>query len=101
MKGFPKTFNTKRDVELCLETWPDMTKDFLQRLKDSRYTWLIDHKMNVEDTGVEDETHTVSKVYDEDGNIVEKYQMVWDEDPNARMFRLGYTVKEVDTLLNS
>ena len=99
MKGMPKTFNSKKDVEFCLNYWPEMTKDFLQKIKDSRKTWLIDHKMDLDETGVEDETHKVTEIYDENDNLTEKYQMIWDEDPNARLFRLGYTVEEVDALL--
>lgn len=101
MKGFPKTFNSKKDVELCLKMWPEMTKDFLQRLRDNRETWLIDHKMSLDEDGVEDDTHKVTEIYDENDNLDEKYQMVWDEDPNARLFRLGYTVEEVDNILNA
>ena len=99
MKGMPKTFNSKKDVEFCLQRWPEMTKDFLQKIKDSRNTWLIDHKMDLNEDGIEDETHKVTELYDEDGNLTEKYQMVWDEDPNARLFRLGFTVEEAEDLI--
>ena len=100
MKGFPKTFNTKKDVEFCLKEWPAQTKAFLQRILNNRYEWLIDHKLDSSEEGIEDETHKVSKIYDENGNVVERYQMVWEEDPNARLFRLGFTVNEVQNLLS-
>jgi hypothetical protein len=99
MKGFPKTFNTKKDVELCLEKWPRQTKAFLQRILDNRFEWLIDRKLDSTEEGVENDTHKVSVVYDEDGSMVERYQLEWKEDPNARLFRLGFTVDEAQELV--
>jgi len=99
MKGYPKQWNTKKDVQFSLECWPEQTKDALQKFLGNRFEWLIEKKLADGESGVEDETHRVREVTDEDGNVAERYQMVWAEDPNARLFRLGFTVKEVEELL--
>ena len=99
MRGMPQTWNSKRDVLHCLDHWPAQTKDALQRFIDSRYEWLIEKKLADGESGVEDDTHRVREVTDEDGNVIERYQLEWAEDPNARLFRLGFTVQEAQDIV--
>lgn len=99
MKGMPKTWNSKKDVMYCFDYWPNQTKEALQKFIDNRMEWLIDHKMTDTETGTEDDTHKVAKVTDEDDNVTERYQMVLQEDPNAKIFRLGFTIREATDLV--
>ena len=101
MKGMPKTWNTKKDVFYCLDHWPAQTKHALQQFLDSRMEWLIDHKLADDETGIEDDTHRVTEVMNEDGTVTERYQMVWREDPNAKLFRLGLTVDKVREIVDA
>lgn len=100
MKGSPKHFNTKKDVIITLNKWPEQTKDAIQRMLDNRYSWMIDSKLSESETGVEDDTHRIVEITDEEtGEVTERYQHVWQEDPNCQLFRLGFTVSEAEGLL--
>jgi len=100
MRGMPQTWNSKRDVLYCLDHWPTQAKHALQRFLDSRFEWIIVKKLADDESGVEDDTHRVREVTDEDGNVVERYQLEWKEDPNARLFRLGFTVDEAQNIVS-
>jgi hypothetical protein len=91
MRGMPKTWNTKQDVLLSLEHWPDETKAALQQLLDAKDDWLIVKKLTDGETGTEDATHRVREVTDESGTVVERYQEEYVEDPNGRIYRLGFS----------
>lgn len=100
MKGFPKHFNSKKDIIFCLDKWPEQVKNYLQTLLDNRHSWLIDYKMNLTETGIEDDTHTVREIYDDKTEeLTEKYQMIYKEDPNCKLFRLGFTVQQAQNLI--
>jgi hypothetical protein len=99
MKGFPKSFNTKKDVMLCLEQWPEKTKSYISAMLANRFAWLIEKQLAEGEAGVTDETHKVTEVRDEAGTVVERYQMAWEEDPTAQLFRLGFTVSEAEGLI--
>jgi len=101
MKGFPQTWNTKQDALYCLNHWPAQTKHALQRFLDNRMEWIITKKLADGESGIEDETHRVREVTDEDGNVVERYQLEWKEDTSARLFRLGFTVDEAEKLVDA
>ena len=99
MKGFPKHINTKQDVLQCMTKWPEQTKDFIQRMLDNRYSWMVDLKLGDNEAGVNDETHRVVEITNEEtGNIEERYQHIWKEDPNCKLFRLGLTVEEAEEI---
>lgn len=100
MKGFPKHFNTKKDVENCLTQWPERTKTVLQQMLDARFAWVIDRKLADDESGITDETHKITEVTDDADNVVERYQMKWEEDPSCQLFRLGLTVDEVETMID-
>lgn len=100
MKGFPQTWNTKQDVLLCLERWPEQTKQALRQFLDNRMDWMIQKKLADNEKGMEDKIRRVRQVADEDGTVVERYQMEWREDPNARLFRLGFTRDEAASIIS-
>ena len=95
MQGFPKYLNTKQDYLNCLQDFPEETKKELQNLIDSRYSWAITKVLAENDTGVTDNTH---KVIENNG---EKLQYEYVEDNNAKIFKLDFTVNEVEGLINA
>ena len=92
MRGFPKFFNTKQDVLHALELFPDQTKAHIQTLLDNRKLWV---QTEYAAPGVNDETHYTRT--DEAGNV---YQMEYRDDPNGGIFRLGFTVEELEAIVN-
>lgn len=92
MKGFPKHFNTKTDVLNALQLFPEETKAFCQRLLDNRKLWV---QVEYAAPGVNDETHYTRT--DEAGNT---YQMEYRDDPNGDIPRLGFTVEELEAIVN-
>lgn len=92
MRGFPKYLNTKQDYLNCLKDYPQETKVKLQDLLDTRFVWQ--DTAIIEIGGIMDETHRV--IDTEDG---EKIQQEYVEDERAELFRLGFTVKEVEELV--
>ena len=92
MRGFPKHFNTKQDIMNALTLFPAETKSYIQTLLDTRKLWV---QIEYTSPGVEDETHYVRT--DESGNF---YQMEYRDDPNGDIPRLGFTVEELEAIVN-
>ena len=92
MKGFPKHFNTKTDILNALQLFPEETKAFCQRLLDNRKLWV---QVEYTAPGINDESHYVRT--DEAGNV---YQMEYRDDPNGDIPRLGFTVEELEAIVN-
>ena len=94
MIGDPKHLNTRYDYEYVQEHFENW-KEYWQELYDSRMIWA-----NVElvGDGIEDETHRLIQSQDMEGNpitIQQKFQV----DPNAKLFRIGFTEGEVAAAL--
>lgn len=92
MRGFPKHFNTKQDVLNALELYPDETRAYCQTLLDTRKLWV---QVEYTAPGINDESHYVRT--DEAGNV---YQMEYRDDPNGDIPRLGFTVEELEGIVN-
>jgi hypothetical protein len=121
MKGFPEYFNIKQDVFNTLTEYPIETKAYLQKLLDERFNWLPTKtqkqeftisgkalsfnsakKLDKGEIAVIDETHREVKIEDDrTKEVIERYQEEYKEDPNCKLFRLGFTVKEVEGILNT
>lgn len=100
MHGFPKYLSTKQDVLNVMQEYPKQTKKFLQELLDTKDVWMLVRKLDLDEEGVQDETHKVVTNDDpETKDIVEKYQYEFKEDPNGTIFRMGFTVQEVQLLV--
>lgn len=100
MKGFPRHLNTKQDYVNLLPTYPERTRAELQRLLDERIAWVTTERLADEDEGLTDETHRVNTIEDDNGNVVERYQEQYMENPAAEIFRVGFSVAEVEDLIN-
>lgn len=99
MKGFPKTLSTKQDYEYVRENFPaEQWKPRWQNLLDERKNWFPTGQIESKEAGITDETHKVEEL--EDGNGSKIYiQMELMDDPNCKLFRLGFTVAEVEEAL--
>lgn len=90
MRGLPKFFNTKQDYLNCLSEFKSETKAELQKLLDYRFSWFDVEVLADPEKGLNDDTH----------RVVDDMQQELREDPNSRIFQLGFTVAEVEGLLN-
>ena len=101
MRGYPKTLQTREDYEYVLANF---TKDqYLQDFKDlliSRFDYIYQHNMADDEVVSDDIPHKILSQTDEKGNYVRQlYYRV--EVPTAKIFQLGYTVEEVEKIINS
>lgn len=93
MRGFPKHLNSKQDYLNCLTEFPQETKAELQRLLDNRFAWVDTAVLEDEEAGIVDDTHQVIET--DEGRI----QRELIEDTHSELFRLGFTVAEIQEML--
>lgn len=96
MQGFPKYLNSKADYLYIRDNFPkDKWQPFFQSLLDDHIQWFNTGEIAGE--GVTDDTHKV--VANEMNGETHKYQYELKEDVNCVLYRLGFTVEEVEKLL--
>lgn len=95
MRGFPKTISTKNDIQNLLPLYPEETREYLQKLLDTRFIWRSTGAIAEGTAGVQDATHRVMRTE----NGLEQFELV--EDENAKIFRLEFTVSEVEEMLKN
>lgn len=100
MRGFPKHMNTKQDYLNLKDKFPEETRAALQRLLDERIQWLDVGVLAKGEAGLEDKTHKIIEVELMEGGT-ERHQINYMKDPNARLYKLGVTVKEAENLISS
>lgn len=87
--------NTKQDYLNCLAMYPQEGKKQLQLLLTSRFAWFNTQVLLTNDTSlIQDETHRL--IENEDEFIYQEYI----EDTNSKLFKIGFTVTEVEGLIN-
>ena len=106
MRGAPKWFNTKQDVMNCLSSNNEeqiaAAKKFLQAILDNRFTHeVVREVLDTEDVQsiVLEDGQWLVETQDEDNPSVTHLVLQSVEDVNCRLFRLGFTIQEVQTLL--
>lgn len=103
MRGFPKYLATKQDYMNCLQMFPERTRAELRRLMADRFNWELVKELSDKSEGKEDDTHCVMEQERVNKKTGEKevyfVQLEKKEDKNARMFQLGFTVKEIESLM--
>jgi hypothetical protein len=100
MKVFPKFLNTKADYEYIKNNFPaEQWNPCWQHLLDERKNWFPTGSVESEEAGIIDATHKVVK-YESDGVVIFT-QMELQDDPNCNLYRLGFTVEEVEAALAS
>ncbi len=95
MRGFPKTISTKNDIQNLLQLFPNETREYLQKLLDARFVWRSTGAITEGAAGVQNATHRVMR--NESG--LEQFELV--EDQNAKIFRVGFSVAEVEEMLKN
>lgn len=103
MRGFPKWINTREDCEYIRKNfqpsdWVPVFQALLAGVKDWFYVKEVSDKAD----GIEDATHKLvesqsSPIEGEPKTIYIQYE--YRENPNAELFRFGYTVPEVEALV--
>jgi len=99
MRGIPKHLNTKFDYEYIKNQNLSGWETQYQALLDTRLNWFKTADLSPEDAGITDATHRVRTETDLNGVTI-KYQQELQEDPNCKLFRLGFTQAEVESVLN-
>lgn len=94
MRGPAKHLATKFDYNYVKDNFTNW-KDYWQELYDSRFMWADSELVG---DGVEDETHRLIQSQDEQENPL-TIQQVLQVDPNAKLFRIGFTEGEVAAAL--
>lgn len=96
MKGFPKWLNSKADYLYVKDNFPkEQWEDKFQALLDDRLSWF--NIGEITNDGITDDTHKV--VVSENMGESKKYQYELRENPDCTMYRLGFTVDELEALL--
>jgi len=96
MVGYPRWLNTKEDYDYVQkhfqkEQWlPDF-----QKLLDDSVKWINVKKLTKEADGIVDAKRKMEIVEKEDG-MKEYYQYELKDDPNCRLYKLGFTIEEVE-----
>ena len=98
MNGFPSVLSTKKDYLNCLKLYPEETKAKLRSLLADRFYWVETKKLSKKEQGIEDEDHRIGVCIDGDGKET-YFQLERREDKRARLFRLRFTVAEVEALI--
>jgi hypothetical protein len=106
MRGAPKWFNTKEDVMNCLNSedadLKESAQEFLQALLDNRYTHTLVREVSKEEDAesiVLEEGQRLIEVYDEDKPNISYAILERIEDTNCRLFKLGFSIDEAQSLL--
>lgn len=100
MIGYPKTLNTKEDYEYVRANFPkEEWQGEFQNLLDTVYEWFNMDALADGDAGITDDTHKVTEDKREDMTTVTRTQWEYKENPDAKIFKLGYTVDEVKAIL--
>ena len=102
MRGFPQSLATKQDCLNCLPIFPEETKRALRCLLADRYNWEIIKELSDRSKGKENETHHIlaqERIAGDGKKTVYYVQLEKKEDKNARIFQLGFTVKEIESLI--
>ena len=95
MIGNARYLNTRYDYEYVKENQENW-KDYYQELYDSRLIW---DNVELVGDGITDATHRLIQSQDEEENPITIQQELL-LDVNCKLFRLGFTVEEIETELN-
>ena len=101
IKGYPKHLNSKADYLYVKNIFPqEIWEKVFKELLDDRMKWLMTDKLDAPE-GIEDETHQV-RITKGVGNIPDEYyQYEYAEDTNCKLFRLGFTVTEIERIIEN
>ena len=100
MKGLPKHLNTKEDYYYIKNNFDEAYwKPQWQLLLDSRYEWFFVKYLDIRAEGIEDNTHKIVEERGSEEDEVRYSQYEYRENPNAKIYKLGFTIEEVERAL--
>ncbi|WP_144756129.1 MULTISPECIES: hypothetical protein [Bartonella] len=104
MIDYPEHLNSKQDYLNMLSFDKGETVRRLKGLLETRFYWVFVKELCDGEDGVEDATHRVyisqEIPFDLEGELIEKrYQYELQESEYAPLFRLGFSVEEVEKLI--
>lgn len=103
MRGFPKWINSREDCEYVQQHFPaTQWVPVFQRLLATVKDWFYVKELSDKADGLEDATHKIveSQSFSAKGDSETIYsQYEYRENPNAELFRFGYTVPEVEAIV--
>ena len=101
MIGFPKNLNSKFDYEYIRGNFPkEKWIGLFQNLLNERMQWFNIGKLDKKEDGITDDTHKIIENQEQGEQLAEYYQYELKEDQNCQLYKLGFTVKEVESILN-
>ncbi len=100
MRGIPKILATKVDYMNILQLYSiEECRPYFLDLLNDRYHFVIQGELQDGDDGITDSEHKVSVDETEEG--IKRYQLERVENPNAKIFRIGFSVSEVESILQN
>ncbi|MCZ0926427.1 hypothetical protein L0636_00810 [Halomonas janggokensis] len=106
MYGYPPTINTQHDVEYLVgylgSKWATAENKqrglgYLRALRDKTQHYVFDR--NLDESEAADGEEPEYRVMEDDEGLRRQYRL--ESDPNAPIYRLGFTVEEVDQLIQT
>ena len=94
-----ESLNTRTDVEGYLEKYPEEAALFLRKTLAESKGWVLVGKLADGEPDVAEASRKSVKVFDQSGALKERYLYEYKEDPGSKLFRLGFSVKEVEVIL--
>lgn len=85
---------TKQDYISCLNIFPIEVKNALQQLLNDRFVWKTTAILSNINDGISDDTH---RVLIQNNDII---QQEYTEDINSQLFNIGFSVSEVESIIN-
>ncbi|SPU27789.1 Uncharacterised protein [Candidatus Bartonella washoeensis] len=105
MREYPEHLNSKQDYLNMLDFDKAETVRRLENLLKTRFHWVRGKELGENEEGIEDETHSVHVVmemadFDTDIDLrAKRIQYELQESKSSHLFRLGFTVEEVEQLI--
>lgn len=100
MNGYPKNLNSKSDYLYVMQNFPkEQWERGVKDLLESESDWFFDHELAEGEAGVTDATHKVVENQDTSGKTT-RSQFVWKSNPDAKMYKLGFTKEELERFLS-
>lgn len=101
INGMFNQLNTKEDYYLAMQLFePSRYVQIFQDLLDTRVMWVKDSELSDSESGVSDTTHKIV-IVPQVGGGQKYYQYILQDDPEAKIYKLGFTLDEVRNIIDS
>ena len=105
MQGFPNVFSTKEDFYNVRAVYANEVKKVLKEIMDGRFIWVTEKEVHDGEEFISNDTHRLLEATERDDETNKErkvyYQQILVEDPNSEFNRLGWTVEEAHTFINT